>query len=274
MGTTNGRLAGKIAVITGGGGDIGRTAAAICAQQGAAVVVADLVADTGEAVAASIRADGGDATFMAVDIREPGSFDDLVRQVLSRHGRIDLLHNNAAATHLYAPDTDVLTIDVQVWNEIITTNLTGVMLACKAALRPMIEQGSGSIINMSSTRSVAGAADLVAYGTSKAAVEALTRYIASAHGLQGVRCNAIRPGPLETSRTAQLHAGGGSVSASFAHHLLTPTVGTPVDIAHAVVYLGSDESGYVNGQVLAIDGGLLAHQPFLGDSRRAAPAPS
>jgi len=129
------------------------------------------------------------------------------------------MHNNAAPPACTRSTNGVLDMDVSVWDEIMAVNLRSVMLGCKSVIPAMLAQGSGTIINMSSTRAVAGALDLVAYGTSKAAVEALTRYVATAHGAQGIRCNAVRPGAINSSKTAGLHASTGVDR--FLPHLLT-----------------------------------------------------
>ena len=257
------RLAGKIVVVTGAGGDIGGRTALECALEGARIVAADLFPDRAERTVEGILAAGGEAIATALDVRDPESFRAVAQAALDRFGRIDVLHNNAAATHLYDGDRDVLDTELDVWDEILRTNLTSVLLGCKAVLPAMIAQGTGSIVNMSSTRAVAGARDLIAYGTSKAGVEGLTKYVATMYGPQGVRCNAVRPGAMATSRTAALH--GGKVTGTFTPHVLTTVIGAEIDIARAVVYLGSDDARYITGQILAVDGGLFAHQPFVSN---------
>lgn len=261
------RVEGKVAIVTGGAGGIGFRSAARLAAEGASVVLADIAEQAGERCAEEIRRAGGSAVFQPLDVRDPAAFDALVAAALARFGRLDVMHNNAAGTNLYAGDGGVADMGVDHWDLVMDTNLRSVMLGCRAVLPAMIEQGSGSIINMSSTRALAGALDLSAYATSKAALLALTRQVATGYGKDGVRCNAVLPGLIVTDQSRDLHGEG---IARLLDHVLLPHAGTPDDIAHLIVYLASDESRFVTAQELRVDGGLLSHQPFLADSRAAA----
>ena len=259
---------GLVAIVTGAGGGIGSSTAEMLATRGATVVVADLAQDAGERTVEAIRAAGGRAHFKYLDVREPESFNSVVADALECYGRIDILHNNAAATHLYAGDTAAADIDPVQWDRIFEINLRGVLLGCKYVVPKMIEQGGGSIINMSSTRAGGGANELAAYGASKAGVEALTRYVATAYGRHGVRCNAVRPGLIQTAQSAALLNHGDGTDDGYSRvlrHVLLPYAGSPADIAELVCFLGSPASRYITAQTIAVDGGLLAHQPFHAD---------
>lgn len=255
---------GLVAVVTGAGGGIGSRTAEVFAERGARVVVADIAADAGERTVEAIAAAGGEAFYQQLDVREAESFTALFAAAVQRYGRIDVLHNNAAATHLYDGDTAAAEIDPDQWDRIFEINLRGVLLGCKHVLPQMRRQGGGSIVNMSSTRAVGGALSLAAYGASKAGVEALTRYVATAYGRDGVRCNAVRPGLIRTAQSAALHDGGAGLDRVM-RHVLLPYAGTPDDIAELVHFLGSPASRYITAQTIPVDGGMLAHQPFHAD---------
>lgn len=256
------RLAGKTAIVTGGGGGIGSVTAERLASEGAAVVVADIDEASGMAVAERITAAGGESIFVRLDVTDAQSFRDLAETAVTKYGCISILHNNAAGTHLYAKDQDVQTMDPDAWDEIMAMNSRSVLLGMQAVLPHMREQGVGSVVNMSSTRAALGAMDLAAYGASKAAVDALTRYAAVQYGRDGIRCNSIRPGFIETPQSRALHADGNGAS-RLMRHVAATAPGTPADIASLVVFLGSDESRYITGQTIRIDGGMLSQQPFV-----------
>ncbi|GLL15853.1 putative short-chain type dehydrogenase/reductase [Pseudonocardia halophobica] len=263
---------GLIAVVTGAGGGIGSRTAELLAARGARVVAADIAVDSGEAVVERIRSAGGDAVFASFDARDEASVAALLDGAVARYGRLDLLHNNAAGTHLYAGDTAPGEIDPEQWDRILELNLRSVLLGCKHAVRHMAAAGSGVILNMSSTRAVAGALDLAAYGASKAGVESLTRYVATAYGKKGVRCNAIRPGLIVTPQSAALHAGGDGHE-KLLRHVLLPYPGSPDDIAELVCFLASPAARYITAQTITVDGGMLSHQPFHADAVDAADSP-
>jgi len=166
-----------------------------------------------------------------------------------------VLHNNAALTspEVLARDTTVTEMSIEVWDRTLAVNLRSQMLTCKHAIPAMLQSGGGSIINMSSGAANIGDVTRVAYGVSKAGVQALTRYVATAHGKQGIRANAIVPGLVLTPAvTAQLPA---DMLAFYEETNLTPYVGLPEDLASVVVFLASDDARYVTGQMIAVDGG-------------------
>ncbi len=249
-----GRVEGKIALVTGGAAGIGAETARTLAREGAQVVIADINLEGAEKSAADI---GDAASAVRFDATDPQSIQDLVAAVLKRHGRIDVIHNNAA---LVGPDawfTDSTVIDtsVEMWDRAFATNVRSIFLMCKAALPHMVAAGGGSIVNMASIGGMRGSGGLTAYGTTKAAVIGLTRYVAAQHGKQGVRCNAIAPGVI---RTKQLLDAVPDLPRQALAAVASPRVGEPEDIANMVLFLASDESAFVNGEVYRVDGGGMA----------------
>jgi NAD(P)-dependent dehydrogenase (short-subunit alcohol dehydrogenase family) len=257
-----GRLDGKIAVITGAASGIGRGTALRVAAEGARTVVADLDAAGAKRVADEIASAGGEASVVQVDMGENDSVREMVRAAVSTYGGLDILHNNAAATRLAATrDLPVSTADPDVWDETMRVNLRGAMVAIQAAVPHMIARGGGSVINTASGAGLTGDLRNPAYGASKAALVSLTRYVATEFGRQGIRCNAISPGFIVIPEKP----GRAAVEATMLRHQLTPRLGRPEDIAALVVFLASDEAAYITGQNICVDGGMLAHQPFVAD---------
>jgi NAD(P)-dependent dehydrogenase (short-subunit alcohol dehydrogenase family) len=259
-----GRLDGKVAIITGAASGIGQATARRVAAEGARTVVADLNADGARDVAAKIAAAGGEATAVQADLGDNDSVRAMVEAAVTAYGGLDILHNNAAATHLAATrDLPVSAADPDVWDETIRINLRGAMVAIQAAVPHMIARGGGSVINTASGAGLTGDLRNPAYGASKAALISLTRYVATEFGKQGIRCNAISPGFMVIGEKP----GRDAVHATMLRHALTPRVGRPEDIAALVVFLAADESAFITGQNICVDGGMLAHQPFVADFR-------
>jgi NAD(P)-dependent dehydrogenase (short-subunit alcohol dehydrogenase family) len=256
-----GRVDGKVALITGGGSGIGEATAILFAAEGAAVGVADIAAPSARRVADAIIDSGGRAVAITADVSAEDDVRRMVDAVVTRFGRLDILHNNAAlvAPDLFARDRAITEMDVEIWDAVMGVNLRGPMLGCKHAIPVMIDGGGGSIINMSSGSSRLGDFERSAYGASKAGVNALTVYVATQYGRQGVRANAILPGLVLTPAAAtNLPPERRAVVES---NLLTPFIGEPADIANLVLYLASDESRYVTGQLVPANGGMSSHQP-------------
>lgn len=258
------RLEGKIAIVTGAASGIGRATAHRVAAEGARTIVADLDEAGAKHVADEIATQGGEATPVQADLADSDSVRAMIGQAITTYGGLDILHNNAAATRLAATrDLPVSVADPAVWDETMQVNLRGALVAIQAAVPHMIARGGGSIINTASGAGLTGDLRNPAYGASKAALISLTRYAATEFGKQAIRCNAISPGfiviPGKPGREA--------VEATMLRHHLTPRLGRPEDIAALVVFLASDESAFITGQNICVDGGLLAHQPFLADFR-------
>jgi NAD(P)-dependent dehydrogenase (short-subunit alcohol dehydrogenase family) len=261
-----GRLDGKVAIITGAASGIGKVTAQRVAAEGARTVVADLNVAGAKEIVDVISATGGEATAVQVDMGEVDSARAMVEAAVTAYGGLDILHNNAAATHLAATkDLPVGAADPDVWDETMRVNLRGAMVAIQAAVPHMIARGGGSVINTASGAGLTGDLRNPAYGASKAALVSLTRYVATEFGKQGVRCNAISPGFIVIPEKAG--TGRDAVMATMLRHHLTPRLGRPEDIAALVVFLGSDESAFITGQNICVDGGALAHQPFVADFR-------
>jgi NAD(P)-dependent dehydrogenase (short-subunit alcohol dehydrogenase family) len=257
------RLEGKVAIVTGGGGGIGSATSERLVDEGARVLVADILDEKAQAVADRL---GDAASAFQFDAANPESVRAMVEEAVARFGRLDILHNNAAAIgpDVMPHDTDATDIDFEVWDHVLAVNLRGYLAGCKYAIPHMVRGGGGAIVQMSSGGGLAGSDDLIAYGVSKAAIISLTQYVATRYGKQGIRCNAIAPGLILTE-TARRNVP--ELVTLLLKHTLTPHLGEPQDIAALTCFLASDDARYVTGQVICCDGGLLAHQPHLGDVR-------
>jgi NAD(P)-dependent dehydrogenase (short-subunit alcohol dehydrogenase family) len=187
---------------------------------------------------------------------------------MARYGRLDVLHNNAAMTEsdFLLRDTQVTDLPLEVWERTMAINLRSQMLMCKHTVPEMVRDGGGSIINMSSGASLKGDRTRTAYGVSKAGVNTLTMYVATSHGKQGVRVNTVVPGLIITD-AVRAHLPD-HMLAGLGRATLTPYVGDPADVADLVVFLASDESRYITGQMIAIDGGMSAHVGSVGPNDR------
>ena len=254
-----GRLVGKVAVVTGGGGGIGGASAQALAAEGAAVVVVDVDEEAARRTAAEISGSGRTAEAITADLSDEDHVQRAVAATVSRFGRLDVLHNNAALTEsdFLSRDTAVPDLDLAVWERTMAVNLRSQMLTCKHAVPEMVRGGGGSIINMSSGAAMKGDRTRTAYGVSKAGVNALTMYVAASHGKQGVRVNTIVPGLILT-QAVRAHLNERTL-AHLAEICLTPYLGQPCDVADLVVFLASEQSRYITGQMIVIDGGMSAH---------------
>ncbi|WIX81118.1 glucose 1-dehydrogenase [Amycolatopsis carbonis] len=250
-----GRVDGKVALVTGGAAGIGRETAYTLAREGATVVVADINEDGAKLVAEKI---GDTASAVRFDATDQQSIEDMVAAMIERHGRVDVIHNNAALVgpDAWFGDTTVIDTDIMLWDRAFATNVRSIFLVCKFALPHMVGAGrGGSIVNMASIGGLRGSGGLTAYGTTKAAVVGLTRYIAAQHGRQGIRCNAIAPGVIQTQ---QLLDAVPDLPEKSLPGTASPRAGLPSDIANMVLYLASDESAFVNGETYRVDGGSMA----------------
>ena len=271
MATQRGKLEGRAAIVTGAASGIGRATALALAAEGARVLVADLDAAGAETVVAEITEAGGEARAQAADVADERSVSAMVAAAVDAFGRLDILHNNAAASDpaIMARDLELTEMDVDVWDQTLAVNLRGPMLGCKHAIPHMLASGGGAIVNTSSASGLVGDLTRAAYGASKAGLDSLTRYVATQYGKRGIRCNSIAPGVIATP-ALEANVPSEQLEIYLRSHL-TPRLGRPEDIAAAVVYLVSDDAAYVTGQTISVDGGLLAHHPAVGELRRELP---
>ena len=252
------RLIGRSAVVTGAAQGIGRATAIRLAAEGARVLAVDLNLAGAEETAAAVSAAGGEAHARRIDVTDASAVEAMIGAAGDLFGRLDVLHNNAGGTDR-ALDRDVVSIPLAEWDRILRWNLTSAMLGCKYAIPLMIAGGGGSIVNMCSAAGLSGDFLYVAYSAAKAGIISLTRSVATAHGSQGIRCNAIAPGLTVTEATRS--GRDGSAFARKQRHYLTPYLGRPEDQAAMVAFLASDDARFVTGQTIAVDGGLLSHTP-------------
>ena len=254
-------LQGKVAIITGAGGGIGAATALVMARRGARLLLADLNLSAAQRAAATVVDHGGSAIALRLDLGDPSSIEAMVNAAVENYGRLDILHNNAADQdpELTRRDGDVAHMAIDVWDRVFRVNVRGTMLACKAAIPHMLSQGGGAIVNTASNLGLQGQVIQAAYSASKAAILQLTRSIAASHGRQGIRCNAVSPGlVLSPAARANLPA---ALLEAVESETLTPYLGAPEDIAHAVAYAASDEARYLTGQNIVVDGGTSSHVP-------------
>ena len=255
------RLTDKVAIITGGAGGIGSATARRLVEEGAKVVIADIDEARAKEVASDI---GSAAIAIQYDASDIDSVESMINSAAEHFGRLDILHNNAAITdpEIQKYDSTAPDIPIDIWQATLNVNLTGYLVACKFAIPHMVKGGSGSIINTASGSGICGDLVRIAYGTSKAGIIAMTKYVATQHGRQGIRCNAIAPGVI---LTAALERAAADIKEVALRHTVLRRLGKPEDIAALVAYLASEESAYMTGQCLEIDGGWLIHQPHFGD---------
>jgi len=251
-----GRLEGKVALVTGAGSGIGKVAAERFAAEGAAVVVADLAVAEAESVAAGIADSGGTARAVEVDVADESQTEAMVAATVSSYGGLHVLLNNAGIF----PDDDggVRDTPPATWQRVMEVNLKGVWLGCRAAIPAMLESGGGSIVNVASFVALMGAATAqVAYTASKGGVLALTREVAVEYARRGIRANALCPGPIETPLLAELLSDPARRARRLVH-IPIGRFGRPEEIAAAALFLASDESSFVTGSALVVDGGITA----------------
>ena len=247
------RLEGKVALISGGARGQGATEGQLFVDEGAKVVLADILDAEGEATAAQIRENGGEASYVHLDVTSEDEWRNAVEFVLQTYGRLDILINNAA---IYKR-TPIVDTDVEEWRQIMEVNSTGVFLGTKHAIPAMQRSGGGSIINISSTAGLIGSARGSAYGASKGSVRLFTKYTAIQHATEGIRANSIHPGPIDTVMIADNLATPEARAESEARVPLR-RIGTAMDVAYGALFLASDESSYMTGAELVIDGGVTA----------------
>jgi len=251
-----GRLDGKVALITGAASGIGAVAARLFAGEGARVVVADVSDDAGRATVEEIEAAGGQAAYVHADVSKADDARAMVAFAVERFGSLDVLHNNAGV--FPAADGSVTDTDEDVWDLVMRINLKGVYLGCRFGIPAMLEGGGGSIVNVASFVALMGAATpQIAYTSSKGGVLAMTREIAVEFARRGIRANALCPGPIETPLMAELLADPDRRQRRLVH-IPIGRFGRPDEIANAALFLASDESSFMTGAALVVDGGITA----------------
>lgn len=246
------RLQDKIAIVTGGAHGMGEAEARLFAKEGACVVVADVLAREGEAVARDIRQAGGDARFVRTDVSRDADWQALIAAALAAHGRLDILVNNAGISGSSVGDPD----GIEGWERLLAVNLTSVFLGTRRAAVEMTRTGGGAIVNISSIMGIVGGADgHPGYHATKAAVRNYTKAAAVRYGPSGVRVNSVHPGYMPVMLNGT-NAGGRESKIA-----MTPLrrLGKPIEVAYGVLFLASDEASFVTGAELVIDGGFIAH---------------
>jgi len=251
------RLKDKVALITGAGSGIGRASAIRFAQEGARVVVVDWKPQGGQKTVAKIRAQGGEAIFVEADVSRDEDARRMIQTAVRAYGGLHVLFNNAAI-QVFGTLPDTSEAD---WQRVMDVNLKGVYLGCKYAIPQMIAQGGGSIINMSSALGLVGDPDLPAYGATKGGILAMTRSMAQAHGRQGIRVNAICPGDVETPIVEEYFAHQPDPEEArrrIAAEYALGRIARPEEIANVALFLASDESSFITGTYIVVDGGLTS----------------
>jgi NAD(P)-dependent dehydrogenase (short-subunit alcohol dehydrogenase family) len=251
------RLADKVTIITGAGGGMGRVAAQMFAKEGAKVVVAEYGEAAGQETVDLVRAAGGEASFVKVDVSKEADAKGMVEHAVSTYGRLDCLYNNAGV--MPEADHSVTDTDVDVWDQVMAVNVRGVYLGCKYAI-PAMEASGGSIINIASFVALLGCSvPQDAYTASKGAVLSLTRSLAVQFGPKRIRTNAICPGPVETPLLMDWLVKDEAAKQLRLARNPTGRFGKPEEIVHMAIYLASDESRWTNGASLVVDGGITVN---------------
>jgi NAD(P)-dependent dehydrogenase (short-subunit alcohol dehydrogenase family) len=250
------RLDGKVALITGAGAGMGRTAAELFAAEGARVVVADAAEDAGTGTVDAVRAAGGDAAFVQVDVSDAVQVEAMVRFATSTYGGLHVLYNNAGI--FPADDGGTLETPEATWERVMAVNLKGVWLGCRHGIPAMLDSGGGTIVNVASFVALMGAATAqIAYTASKGGVLSMTREIAVEYARRAIRANALCPGPIETPMLAEL-MGDPERRARRMVHIPMGRLGGAEELARAALFLASDESSFMTGAALVVDGGITA----------------
>ena len=250
------RLEGKVAVITGSGAGLGAEAARLFAREGCAVVVSDMETTAGEQVVREIKAAGGKAMFIAADVRSSTQVEALYAGARKAFGKVSVLYNNAGVSP--GDDDGVVNTPDEIWDLVLEINVKGVARCCRAGIPHLREAGGGSIINVASFVATVGAATpQIAYTASKGAVLSMTREIAVIHAREGIRANALSPGPVRTALLEKFLSTEEKRQRRLVH-IPMGRFGEPREIAQAALFLASDESSYITGADFRVDGGITA----------------
>jgi NAD(P)-dependent dehydrogenase (short-subunit alcohol dehydrogenase family) len=250
------RLEGKVALITGGASGMGSVASRLFASEGARVVLTDVADELGEATAAAIREDGGQASYVHADVSNERDAEAMVNAAVQTYGSLDILYNNAGV--MPNDDGSVHTNTEAIWDLVLAINVKGVAFGCKYGIPAMIDSGGGSIINVASFVAWMGAAtSQTSYTASKGAVLAMTREIAVEYARKGIRCNALCPGPIDTPLLAELLSDPARRQRRLVH-IPMGRLGRADELAKAALFLASDDSSFMTGASLIVDGGITA----------------
>lgn len=252
------RLKDKVTIITGAGGGMGRVASQLFAKEGARIVVAEFSEEAGEETVGLVRAAGGEATYVKVDVSIEADAKRMVDHAVSTYGRLDCLYNNAGV--MPEADHSVTDTDVATWDKVMAVNVRGVFLGCKYAIPAMEASGGGSIINIASFVALLGCSvPQDAYTASKGALLAMTRSLAVQFGPKGIRTNAICPGPVETPLLMDWLVKDEEAKRIRLARNPSGRFGKPEEIVYMALYLASDESRWTNGAQLVVDGGITVN---------------
>lgn len=253
-------LSSKVAVVTGAASGIGLSSATVLAEQGASVVMSDIDAAAAQGASKQLRERGLHAIGIGADVSDEDQIKAMIAAAVDEFGGLDILHNNAAATHreVMLNDLAVVDIDAELLMTVLRVNVVGYALGAKHAIPRMLERGGGVIINTGSAGGHSAQLARPMYAASKGAITALTRNIATQYGKQGIRCVAVSPGRIVTPSH---HSSTPEQIARRAVHNLVPRAGEPEDMAYLVAFLASDEAGFITGIDIVADGGMLSHFP-------------
>jgi 2-hydroxycyclohexanecarboxyl-CoA dehydrogenase len=253
-----GRLNGKVAAITGGASGIGEATARLFVEEGARLAIADMDVERGRMVVDEIETAGGEVIFVEAHMEREADALTFIRRTVEHYGRLDILVNNAGM-RLYQT---VVEASEASWDAILGVNLKGYAFCAKAAIPEMRQRGGGSIVNVASQRAFMAGGNMVQYDSTKAAVTGLTRGMALDHAAEGIRVNAVCPGPIFTRFHERRSAAAGKTAEEFRDEFGRGTMlkrpGTPREVANCILFLASDEASYVTGTCLLVDGGQSA----------------
>jgi NAD(P)-dependent dehydrogenase (short-subunit alcohol dehydrogenase family) len=250
-----GLVSGKIALVTGGGSGIGRAASLAFAQEGAKVVVSDVVEKGGAETVQMIKAAGGESIFIKADVSKGAEVEALIKKIVDTYGRLDCAFNNAGIEGDMAATADC---SQENWDRVIAVDLTGVWLCMKHQIPQMLKQGGGAIVNTASVAGLVGFSGLPAYVAAKHGVNGLTKTAALEYAKSGIRVNAVCPGVIQTPMVDRLFKTQPQAGEAIAALEPIGRLGKPEEIAQAAVWLCSDAASFVTGLPMAVDGGLIA----------------
>ncbi len=250
------RLEGKVALITGAGNGMGRAASLLFAAEGARIIVADAVDDGGSATVDAVRAAGGEASFVRVDVSDDAQVRAMIDHAVQTYGGLHVLYNNAGI--FPADDGGVTETPESTWDRVMDVNLKGVWLGCRHGVPAMLDSGGGSIVNVASFVALMGAATAqIAYTSSKGGVLAMTREIAVEYARRGIRANSLCPGPIDTPLLAELLSDPERRQRRLVH-IPMGRLGQAEELAKAALFLACDDSSFMTGAALVVDGGITA----------------